>query len=106
MHYYNNSDDLWIIGYVVGDILERNSVDDLHRLSYLLTSEDPADGFARQNLINKFGQIGTKECLSILRQAADFWREQDRLGWVRTIEDSIKSIEQRFGIGSAEDKDS
>ena len=106
MHYYNNSNNPRIRGAVVGDILERNSVDDLHRLSYLLTSEDPADGIANAHLLRKYAEIGTEEHLPELRRSVEFWQERDNSGRVNSRKRAIEAIEQRFGIGSAEDKDS
>ncbi|MGB3976568.1 MAG: hypothetical protein WBM27_09225, partial [bacterium] len=85
---------------------ERNSVDDLHRLSYLLTSEDPADGFAIARLLRKYAEIGTEEHLPKLWQALNFWKEKGKIGEGNLYEKAIHAIEQRFGIGSAEDKDS
>ena len=106
MYYYNNSDSYRLRSSVMKDILDRNSVDDLHRLSYLLTSEDPADGFAIADLLRKYAEIGTEEHLPELRQALEFWKEKGKIGEGNHYEKAIHAIEQRLGIASEEDSDS
>ncbi len=97
--FYDSQDhDKWQKWHLMSDILKRASVNDLHRLSKILVSVDPTDVMARQTLINKYGEIGTEECLSVLNNSADFWRDRQQIGWVKTIEEAIQAIEQRLGI--------
>ncbi len=101
MDHYTNSECMIRKGLLVSEILTRNSVEDLRRLSGLLTSEELTDAVARQDLINKHSKIGTEVCLPELRHAADFWKEKGESGWVKTIEEAIQAIEQRHRIKQA-----
>ena len=107
IYYYNNHElDAWGKRALMNNMLDRASESNLHQLSYLLTSEDPADGFAIANLLRKYAEIGTEEHLPELRQALEFWKEKGKIGEGNHYEKAIHAIEQRLGIASEEDSDS